>query len=266
MEKEALIQGLKERLGNNASELSDRSYDEIAEAALPAFADDSTVSEETWTLPVRMLSSLVGQYHHDVATGIASGKVQWEADKQKAIEAAVKAAKKEWEAEKAPAVQPSEGTKVATDDIDSKIDAKMDALFAKLTGDDGAIGKLSKSVNSLMATYDQQRREATVKAARKQVADYLTEMGATSKPAANLAVKQLEIGDVPDIDALKLDAKKSYEAIYNEFYSDGGKPYGGGDTGGEGGSDEQLKSYLKQKQQQIEKEAQEAETLRKKFK
>lgn len=84
MEKESLIEGLRSRLGDNAAAVSDRSYDEIATAALPMFADDDKVTDDTWKVPVQMLSSLVGQYRHDVADGIAKGKDTWTAEQGEA--------------------------------------------------------------------------------------------------------------------------------------------------------------------------------------
>lgn len=271
MEKEALISGFKERLGDNASVVSERSYDEIATVALPAFADDSKITDATWELPVKMLNTLVGQYRHDVADGITKGKAQWatesEAANKKAVADGIAAFKAQWEKD-----HPSLKDEPQTDDEKRK--AEM-AEFVKgilaennkqLLADDGAIGKLSKSVTTFMDGYNKQQREAAESGIRKQVSDYLKELGATSIPAVNLAVKQLEIGEKPDVDALKLTAKQSYEAINKEFFGDGAKPYGGsGSQGSQGGSDQQLKEYLQTKQREAEKEAQEAENLRKKF-
>lgn len=274
MEKEALIQGLKERLGENSSVLSDRSYDEIASAALPAFADDASITDDTWKLPVSMLSSLAGQYRHDVAAGVTSGKSQWatenKAANEKAIADGIAAFKAQWEKTHAVPTPPP-----APKTDEEKRKAEM-AEFVKdilaennkqLLSEEGAIGKLSKSVNTFVDEYNKRQQESLISGVRQQVATYLTSLGATSTPAVNLAVKQLSIGDKPDIDALKLEAKKGYEAIYKEFYSDGGKPFGGsGSAGGSGGADAELKKYLEDKQKIAEKEAQDAEALRKKFK
>lgn len=275
MEKEALIQGFKERLGDNASVVSDRSYEEIANVALPAFADDSKVTDETWKLPVSMLNSLVGQYRHEVAEGITKGKTQWVAENaaanKKAVDEGIAAFKAQWEKDHSAPPAPEPAPKPAEDVRKQELTDLVKGILAEnnkqLLGEEGAIGKLAKSMNGFMETYNKQQREALVGGIRKQVTDYLTELGASSKPALNLAVKQLEIGDNPDLDALKLSAKKGYEAIYKEFYSDGGKPFGGsGSAGGGNGSDEALKKYLENKQKIAEKEANDAENLRKKFK
>lgn len=276
MEKEALIQGFKERLGDNASVVSDRSYDEIANVALPAFADDSKVTDETWKLPVSMLNSLVGQYRHEVAEGITKGKTQWAAENaeanKKAVADGIAAFKAQWEKDHLTS-PPAKDPEPKTEDEKRKLELTdlvkgiLEENNKQLLGEDGAIGKLTKSMTGFMETYNKQQRETLVSGVRKQVTEYLTELGASSKPALNLAVKQLEIGDNPDLDALKLSAKKGYEAIYKEFYSDGGKPFGGsGSAGGGNGSDDALKKYLEEKQRTAEKEANDAENLRKKFK
>lgn len=275
MEKEALISGFKERLGDNASVVSERSYDEIATAALPAFADDTKITDETWKLPVQMLNTLVGQYRHDVADGITKGKTQWQSEadaaNKKSVEDQITAFKAQWEKDHPAPTQPKAEPQTEEEKRKAELQELVKGILAEnnkqLLGEDGAIGKLSKSVTDFMEGYNRQQKEAQVNGVRKQVTDYLSGLGAASKPALNLAVKQLEIGDTFDIDELKLQAKKGYEAIYKEFYSDGGKPFGGsGAGGGQGGADEELKKYLEGKQNDAAKEAQDAENLRKKFK
>lgn len=275
MEKEALIQGFKDRLGDNASVVSDRSYEEIANVALPSFADDSKITDDTWKLPVQMLNTLVGQYRHDVANGITNAKTQWatenDAANKKAIEDGIAAFKTQWEKDHPAPPKPEPTPQTDEEKRKAEMTELVKGILAEnnkqLLGEEGVIGKLSKSVTDFMEGYQKQQKETLLAGTRKQITDYLTELGATSKPALNLAVKQLEIGDTPDIDKLKLEAKKGYETIYKEFYADGGKPFGGsGSAGGGGGSDEALKKYLEGKQAEAQKEANDAENLRKKFK
>lgn len=272
MEKEALIQEFKERLGDNASVVSDRSYEEIANVALPSFADDSKITDDTWKLPVSMLNTLIGQYRHDVAEGINNGKTQWaaenEAANKKAVEEAVAAAKAEWEKAhetKEPPVPPTDDEKRKAE-ITELVKGILAENNKQLLGDEGAIGKLTKSVNGFMDTYNKQQKDTLLAGIRKEVTDYLNGLGATSAPAVNLAVKQLEIGGNPDIDALKLKAKQSYEAINKEFFGDGAKPYGGSGSGGSTGGSGLVDDYIKNKAEQAQKEAQDAEALRKTFK
>lgn len=275
MEKESLIEGLRSRLGDNATAVSDRSYDEIATAALPMFADDDKVTDDTWKVPVQMLSSLVGQYRHDVADGIAKGKDTWTAEQgeanKKAVAEAVAKAKAEWEASlkgkadgAAAKAEGNDGKKNTNLDILEQVKSLLAENNKQLLSADGAIGKLTSSVNGFMENYNKQQKENLESGIRKQIADCLSNKGASYKPAVNLAIKNLEIGDNPDMDVLKLQAEKGYMSIVKDFYGDGGKPFGGTGTGGTGKG--LVDDYIKQRAQEAQKEANDAEALRKSFK
>nr|DAP95125.1 MAG TPA: hypothetical protein [Caudoviricetes sp.] len=272
MEKESLIEGLRSRLGDNASAVSDRSYDEIATVALPMFADDANVTDDTWKMPVQMLNSLVGQYRHDVADGIAKGKETWtteQAEVQKnAIAEAVKNAKAEWEAaQKKNNSEPAKGngnSGKTNDDILEQVKNLLAENNKQLLADDGAIGKLSKSMNGFVETYNKQQREAWEKGIRTQIAEYLKGKNATYEAALSHTVRNLQIGDNPDIDVLKMQAEKDYMSMVKDFYGDGGKPFGGNGSGGTGKS--LVDDYIKQRAEEAKKEANDAEALRKSFK
>ena len=276
MEKESLIDGLRSRLGDNAAAVSDRSYDEIATAALPMFEDDTKVTEDTWKVAVQMLSSLVGQYRHDVADGIAKGKDTWAAEQgeanKKAVADAVAKAKAEWEAslkdkkgeDPAKKTEGNGNGKGASSDILEQVKTLLAENNKQLLSEDGAIGKLTSSVNGFMESYNKQQKESPESGIRKQISDYLSDKGASYKPAVSLAIKNLKIGDNPDMDVLKLQAEKDYMAIVKDFYGDGGKPFGGTGTGGTGKG--LVDDYIKQRAQEAQKEANDAEALRKSFK
>lgn len=268
MEKESLIEGLRNRLGDNATAVSDRSYDEIATAALPMFADDDKVTDDTWKVPVQMLSSLVGQYRHDVADGIAKGKDTWTAEQgeanKKAVAEAVAKAKAEWEASLKGGADGKGDDKNTNLDILEQVKSLLAENNKQLLSADGAIGKLASSVNGFMENYNKQQKENLESGIRKQIADYLSNKGASYKPAVSLAIKNLEIGDNPDMDVLKLQAEKGYMSIVKDFYGDGGKPFGGTGTGGTGKG--LVDDYIKQRAQEAQKEANDAEVLRKSFK
>lgn len=272
MEKESLIEGLRSRLGDNASAVSDRSYDEIATVALPMFADDAKVTDDTWKIPVQMLNSLVGQYRHDVADGIAKGKETWtteQAEAQKnAIAEAVKNAKAEWEAaQKKNNPEPAKGkgdSGKTNDDILEQVKNLLAENNKQLLADDGAIGKLSKSMNGFVETYNKQQRETLEKGLRSQISEYLKGKNATYESALNYTVKNLQIGENPDIDKLKMQAEKDYMSLVKDFYGDGGKPFGGSGSGGTGKSI--VDDYIKQRAEEAKKEANDAEALRKSFK
>lgn len=277
MEKESLIEGLRSRLGDNAAVVSDRSYDEIATAALPMFADDDKVTDDTWKVPVQMLSSLVGQYRHDVADGIAKGKDTWAAEQtevqKNAIAEAVKKAKAEWEAaQKKNNPEPAKGkgdSGKTNDDILEQVKNLLAENNKQLLADDGAIGKLSKSMNGFVETYNKQQREALEKGIRSQITEYLRGKNATYEAALSHTVRNLQIGENPDIDMLKMQAEKDYMSMVKDFYGDGGKPFGGSGSGGSGsgGTGKSLvDDYIKQRAEEAKKEANDAEALRKSFK
>ena len=115
-----------------------------------------------------------------------------------------------------------------------------------------------------MENYNKQQKESLESGIRKQISDYLSDKGASYKPAVNLAIKNLEIGDNPDMDVLKLQAEKGYMSIVKDFYGDGGTPFGGTGTGGTGKG--LVDDYIKQRAQEAQKEANDAEALRKSFK
>ena len=245
MEKESLIEGLRSRLGDNAAAVSDRSYDD-------------------------------GQYRHDVADGIAKGKDTWAAEQgeanKKAVADAVAKAKAEWEAslktkkgeEPATKAEGSGDGKGTDLDILEQVKTLLAENNKQLLSEDGAIGKLTSSLNGFMENYNKQQKESLESGIRKQISDYLSDKGASYKPAVSLAIKNLKIGDNPDMDVLKLQAEKDYMSIVKDFYGDGGKPFGGTGTGGTGKG--LVDDYIKQRAQEAQKEANDAEALRKSFK
>ena len=144
MEKETLIQNLKDRVGeNDFSVLSQRTIDSIIDPIMPMFADDSTVTDDTYTLPVNMLRSYIGQYRHDLADGMKNGKTAWENEQKtnlaKAVEQAVSDAKKQWEQDnvtKATAEpQEKKQTAISADDVVQKV-------LENLNGEKGALSEM----------------------------------------------------------------------------------------------------------------------------
>lgn len=144
MEKETLIQNLKDRVGeNDFSVLSQRTIDSIIDPIMPMFADDEKVTDDTYTLPVNMLRSYIGQYRHDLADGMKNGKTAWENEQKtnlaKAVEQAVSDAKKQWEQDnvtKATAEpQVKEQTAISADDVVQKV-------LENLNGEKGALSEM----------------------------------------------------------------------------------------------------------------------------
>ena len=267
MEKETLIQNLKAKVGEtDFAVLSQRTVDSIVEPLLPMFAEDEKVTDETYALPVNMLKSYIGQYRHDLAEGMKSGKTTWETEQKsiqkKAIEDALAAAKVEWEKGVKPVEKPIE--KPAEPDIDKKIEDKFNLLLDSLTGKEGAIGKLSDTVNTFISGFEQRRKEDVVNRIRESLKSYLLdERLADREPVVNLAIKEMTIDEKSDLDALKVEVEKKYEQLYKDFYGDvNGSPYAGGAGGGQD-SNKAFEDFIKERQAQAEREAKDADALSK---
>lgn len=272
MEKETLIQNLKTKVGeNDFNVLSSRTVDSIVEPLLPMFADDSKITDESYTLPVSVLKSYIGQYRHDLAEGIKTGKTTWETAQkeaqQKAIEEAVKAAKAEWEKNHQTSTTTQTQTQTqqtqATDaDIDKKIADAIAAAIGGLTSQDGVIGKLSGSMTEFMDSFKKQQREETLSRVKDSLRSYLLEeRGADREAVVNLAIKELKIDENPDVDRLKVEVEKKYEQLYKDFYGDmNGSPYAGG-AGGAQDNNKAFENYMKKHEEQIATNAKNAEAL-----
>lgn len=275
MTQEELVAGLKERVGN--SSFQDRTFEDVAKNALPLFADDSKVSDETWNIPVSIMKTINGQFSAEVASTINSEKERINAENKQAQEKWQKDFSAKWEREhsKAKAVNAArkadnEPVKTETGSEDDRIakavDAAMKAQSVKLFGEDGNGGILGK-IGDFMRQTQQQTKEAKMRSMREDLKQYLIERGASTarEPLINLTVKQIELDENSDIDKAKLDVEKLYQKNYKSFYGDGGKPFGGSSAGAAGGPDENLKKYLQDKAEKTHAEAESAESLRKKF-
>lgn len=261
MEKEALVSNLKTKAA--ADNLSDRSYDEVAELFLAQFADDGKITDESWDIPVKMLKTMSGQLRHDLSGGISDYKSKYEAEakekQQTAIAEAVEAAKAKWLEEQ------GKGDKKTEDvDIDGKIAKGISDALGSLTSDEGAIGKLGKQLSGLIAQIAAEKKAQTEESLREDVRAYLIGRGVDEEdPALYYTMKDLVIGDNADLNALKSKAEKDYESNYKRIHrGEGGKPFGGGSAGG-GGGDNQAAEWLKGRSSFEKMEAEAAEARKK---
>ena len=263
MEKESLINSLKERIGeNDFNAISRRSVETIIEPLLPMFADDEKVTDETYALPVALLKSFIGQSRHDIAEGIKSEKARLEADRQKTIDAAIEAAKLEWSKKNAQNDDPKADPKPASQepaDINAIIERKFEALMSK----DGALGKLTEGFNTFINDYNKRRTEETEASLRQRIAKGLEDMGADKGKVIELALRDLKFDSEKSYDDLFKEAKDGYEALYKELYANGPMPFAGGS--GEKDSDAGFQAYLKRKQEQADRQEKDAEALRTKM-
>ena len=250
MEKEALIQNLKEK--SQIDNLSERTIDEVATLFLSQFAEDDKITDESWNLPVQMLKTMSGQLRHDLSGGINDFKTKFEADNKdaqaKAIADAIAAAKAEWE-KNLPKPDPDkgdgEGKNKQPQDVDKKIADALAKAMESLTGDEGALGKLSKQFSDFLTQQAEEKKQLSISNVRDQIREYLIGRGVDADDyALEICLEKLEIGDKPDVATLKSKAEKNYETIYNRMHkNDGSKPFKGG-GGGAGGMDPLIKSHI----------------------
>ena len=72
MEKELFQTMLLEKAkaaNNNApiDNLSERTINEVVAMFLPQFADDESITDESWNIPVQMVRTISGQLRHDTS-------------------------------------------------------------------------------------------------------------------------------------------------------------------------------------------------------
>ncbi len=260
MEKETLVSNLKTKAATD--NLSDRSYEEVAELFLAQFADDSKVTDESWDIPVKMLKTMSGQLRHDLSAGVNDYKTKFEAESQKkqetAIADAIADAKAKWLEEQA-------GKKTTpTEDVDSKIAKSVADALSSLTSENGAIGKLGKQFETLMTQIAAEKKAQTEETLREDIRQYLLGRGVDEEdPALYYTMKDLVIGDNPDLATLKNKAEKDYENNYKRIHrGEGGKPFGGGSAGGSG-EETQAAEWLKGRTSITKMEAEAAEARKK---
>ncbi len=236
---------------NNAQidNLSERTISEIVDLFHPQFVEDDKITDDTWKIPVQMLLTMSGQLRHDTSEGINAFKTKFENENKetqaKAIADAIAAAKAQWEKDnKKPDVDPN---KDANKDVDTKIADAIKVALSGLTGEDGAIGKLSKQFGDYLTLQAEKDKAATESQMRSQILDYVRSfdnLDADDVIVENTMLK-LEINKDKDINALKNEAKSIYEGIYKKFVEKhgGGQPFSGSGAG-KGGINPLIKSHL----------------------
>lgn len=265
MEKEKLISELKQRIGEtDFAVLSEKTLDNIIPSLLPMFEDDEKVTEETYKFPVSILKSHIGQYRHDVAEAIKSGKSAWETEQksvqEKAIADAVAKAKEEWGKKNEP--QPKQ-TGAEEKDISKLVESAIAEQLKSLTGEDGALGKLSKQFSDYVKNAEDEKKAAAISKKKDSLKTYLLEERfAEREPVVNLAIKEIQIDENSDIDKLKVEVEKKYESLFKELYGDGGRPFAGGNGGSGGDSAEDFKKFLKEREAIAAQSAKDEEALK----
>ena len=258
MEKDILIQNLKDKVGeDNCKSISDKTFEAMADVYLPLFADDEAITDETWKMPVASLVQFAGQKRHDEKAFAEDYAKQHQKDADEKVKKAVEKAIEEYKAAHPEPKPAEEEEQKGEDDLETKIKSIVEKAMAGLTGEEGAIGKLKTSLDGFIAAQTEREKTDTknrVKAALKQ---HLKDLKADNEACIEDALEDIEYGDEPSFDSLKDAAKSAYEKRYKRYYSDGGKPFGGSSTGGEGGgAKSMIDEHIKRVEAQV-KDAQE---------
>ena len=264
MEKDILIQNLRTKVGeDNCKVISDKTFDGIAESVLPMFADDSKITDETWKLPVATLIQFAGQKRFDEKAFTEKFKAdyakeygaQHEKDVEGRINAAVAKALEDYKKE-----HPENGGGTggnggtSADDLDTKVQDAVKKALEGLTGAESEFGKMTATMTNFIKSQMEREKTATLNSVKSELKKHLLALKANNEACIDDALDDIEYGDNPTFDGLKQAAVSAYEKRYKRYYADGGKPFGGDSTGGNGGTNDIVKKRI----EQLKKEAQES--------
>lgn len=264
MEKEALIEGLKDKVGENDFKvLSAQTVDALAATFLPSFADDEKITDDTWKLPIEVCRNYAGQYRHDLATKITEEKNRLEKENENSVKALAEKQFEEFKAEwekankTTPVDNKNNGSKGDTDAVTKALEEYNKKLFGE-DGKSGLIGGQLSATSEFIANSKKAAEAEKISLIKQGLKKYLVDdRKASREPVVNLAIKELVVKTDSDIDKLKVEVEKIYETYYKSFYGDGGKPFGGDTAGGSvnnGGHDE-VSEYLKKRGESAAKQA-----------
>lgn len=261
MEKDILIQNLKTKVGeDNCKVISDKTFDGIAESVLPMFADESKITDETWKLPVATLIQFAGQKRFDEKTFTEKFKAdyakeyaaQHETDVTARINLAVAKALEDYKKEHPENGGGNGGNGgTSTDDLDAKVQEAVKKALEGLTGAESEFGKMTATMNNFMKSQMEREKTATLNGVKSELKKHLIALKANNEACIDDALDDIEYGENPTFDGLKQAAVSAYEKRYKRYYADGGKPFGGDGTGGNGGGN----NYVKQRIAMLKKEA-----------
>ena len=264
MEKDILIQNLKEKLGSDtASVISDRTFDGISGLYLDSFKEDDKITDDTYKPVLAVLKEFAGQKRFDEKAFTERYKADYEKQHEKetkdkitlAIAEAIENYKKEHPEPKPDKDKDKDKDKDNDKDLDTKIAEAIAKAVGGLTAEDGAIGKLTGTVNNFINTYNEREKNAQEGAIREQLKAYLTGRKANGPAVVDLVVSQIQIGEKPNLAELKVMVERDYEANYKKFYGEGAPAFGGNGNGGAGGGGDT--SFVKERINALKKEAEE---------
>lgn len=275
MEKDILIQGLKTRIGeDDAKIISDKTFDGVATEVLSLFADDTKVTDETWKLPVALLKQFAGQKRFDEKNFTEKFKTEYanefqtqhEKDVETRINTAVAKALEDYKKEH-PENGGGNGGKggASEESLDEKVAKAVKEAMAGLTGADSDFGKMTATMNAFMKSQLEREKTATLNSVKSELKKHLVALKANNEACIDDALDDIEYGDTPTFDGLKQAAVAAYEKRYKRYYADGGKPFGGDGTGGNGGNNDFVKERIARLKQEAEENANYATEMEKTF-
>lgn len=286
MEKDILIQNFKTKIGeDDAKVISDKTFDGIAESVLPMFADDSKITDETWKLPIATLKQFAGQKRFDEKEFTEKFKadyakefgVQHEKNVETRINAAVAKALEDYKKEHPENGGGNGGNGGDSEKtLDEKVAKAVKEAMAGLTGEDSEFGKMTATMNNFMKSQIEREKTATLNRIKAQLQEHLTEKEQTARKGSAIpaeiaaliedTVKYLDYGENPTFEGLQAAAVSAYEKEFKRRYPNGGKPFGGVSTGGQGGENDFVKSRIERLKQEAAESANYATELEKTFK
>lgn len=262
MEKDILIQNLKTKVGeDNCKVISDKTFDGIAESVLTMFADDSKITEETWKLPVATLIQFAGQKRFDEKTFTEKFKAdyakeyagQHEKDVETRINAAVAKALEDYKKEHSENGGGDGGNGGSSaEELDAKVKKAVQDAMAGLTGAESEFGKMTATMTNFIKSQMEREKTAMLNGVKSQLKNHLIALKANNEACIDDALEDIEYGENPTFEGLKQSAIAAYEKRYKRYYADGGKPFGGDGTGGNGGDND----FVKQRIAKLKQEAQ----------
>lgn len=214
MEKETLLTGFNERLGNPDAQgmyaeagVSSRTLDAYIDGVLPTISDDSEVNDAFWERHINFIKAVGGQMRHEKAEFAKNYK---------------------------PDVPP-------VTDPPAKTDPAPPA-----PGDKGELQKLLERMEEMENERKEEKKQIVAKGLRMEAKAKADAMNVSNKALWNDAVDQTECKDGMDAEAVTQAAKALYERKLKEYFGEGATPYGS-NAGGGGKSGKELDAFFDRK-------------------
>lgn len=191
MEKETLLAGFNERLGNPDANgmyeagVSSRTLDAYVNGILPTITDDAQVDDAFWSRHTDFIKSMGGQMRHEKAEFVKNYK-----PKPAVVEK--------------PVEKPGLGNGTENPEI----------------------AELKKRMEAMERENAEEKRRMAAKGLRMEAKGKYAELNVANKALWGDAVEMAECKDGMTVDELVKSAKSIYEKKLKEYFGDGATPYG----------------------------------------